>query len=441
MKKIIQLCAVSLVLLTLGSCKKYLDIEPVGRIIPNTTEDFRALITTAYAGFPEHKSLLAARTDELTGNSSDYYFNDYRDIYKWSDSSPDAITLPFQYLGFYNTIFYANEVIAEVETKAGKSAETAQLKGEGYLLRAYSHFELLNLYAKPYQAATAASDRGIAIATKMDLEQNYKPATVEAVYSQILADINEGQKLLNVVNFDAGKNYRFTTRAAWALKARVYEFRGEWAKALDAAQNALQLNNELEDLNAAGSKLPNHYLSKESIMSMEKPFNNSVSKAFFISAHLLSRYDQVNDLRFKMYFSKSGSQYISLKVSANELKTSFRNAELYLIQSEAALQTGNTDLAVQSLNALKAKRLKPAYFETEKMRIQGLDKAALLAEIVNERERELAQEGHRWYDLRRYGQPALTHTLDGVDYVLKNNDPRYTLPFPKAAVANNPNLQ
>ncbi|MGY0038471.1 RagB/SusD family nutrient uptake outer membrane protein [Pedobacter sp. NJ-S-72] len=334
-----------------------------------------------------------------------------------------------------------NEVIAEVETKAGKNAETDQLKGESYLLRAYSHFELVNLYGKPYQAATASSDRGIAIALKLDLEQNYKPATVEAVYNQILDDINEGQKLLNVADFDAGKNYRFTTRAAWALKARVLQFKGEWKNSLEAAQKALQLNNQLEDLNAADRKLPNHYLSKESIMSMEKPFNPSVSKAFFISAHLLSRYDQVNDLRYKLYFSKSDDHYVSLKTSANELKTSFRNGELYLIQSETALQTGNAALAVESLLALKAKRLKPAYFETEKTRIQGLDKTALLEEIVNERERELAQEGHRWYDLRRYGQPALTHTVDGVDYVLKTNDSRYTLPFPKAAVANNPNLQ
>ncbi|MGY0038472.1 hypothetical protein [Pedobacter sp. NJ-S-72] len=107
MKKIIQLCAVLLVLVTLGSCKKYLDIEPVGKIIPTTAEDFRALLTAAYAGFPEHKSLLAARTDELTSNPSDYYYQDYRDIYKWNDAAPDAVTLPFQYLGFYNTIFYA----------------------------------------------------------------------------------------------------------------------------------------------------------------------------------------------------------------------------------------------------------------------------------------------------------------------------------------------
>jgi len=441
MKKIIQLCAVMLVSLTLGSCKKYLDIEPVGKVIPTTTDDFRALLTTAYSTFAEHKSLLATRTDELKLDETQDDIVLYRDIYKWNDASPDPSTLPFQYVAFYNTIFFANEIIAEVENKAGKSAETAQIKGEAYLLRAYNHFELLNLYAKPYQASSAATDRGIVLVLKMDLEANYKPATTEEVYSQILNDINEGQKLLNVTTFDAGKNYRFTTRAAWALKARVYEFRGEWSKAQDAAQKALQLNGDLEDLNAAGSKSPNNYLAKESIMAMEKAMNVSVTNAVAISDHLLGIYDKDNDLRFAKYFSKSGSNYRSAKGASNEFKVSFRNGELYLIQAEAALQTGNTDLAVQSLLALKAKRLKPAYFETEKVRVQSLVKADLLQEIYKERERELALEGHRWYDLRRYGQPAITHTVSGVNYTLNLNDPRYTLPFPKSAITNNPNLQ
>ena len=114
---------------------------------------------------------------------------------------------------------------------------------------------------------------------------------------------------------------------------------------------------------------------------------------------------------------------------------------MYLIVAESALQTGNKDLALQQLLALKAKRLKPAYFQTEKNRISALSSADLLKEIYAERERELALEGHRWYDLKRYGQPELKHTVSGKEYTLLKNDPRYTIKFPKEALANNPNLQ
>lgn len=437
MNKIIQIIAAFILLTGVTSCKKYLDIEPVGRVIPKTADDFRALLTTAYNSFPAHKSLLAVRTDELV---LDEWATDYpalKDIYSWKDGNPDPVTFQFPYIGFYTVIFNANHVIAEVENEAGKTDITAQIKGEAYLLRAYAHFELLNLYAKPYNKATAATDRGIPLSLKIDLEQNYAPATIEAVYTQVLADIDAGRQLLNTATFEAGKNYRFTTRAALALLARVREFRGEWAQALEAATQALTLNSELEDLNTS-TRLPSHYLSVENIMSMEKAFD--LRSAAMVSEHLLGIYDQENDLRFPLYFSKSGGDYVSLKGNSDALKISFRNGELYLIQAEAALQTDDIALARQSLLALKAKRLKPVLYQAEATRINTLVKASLLEEIYAERERELALEGHRWYDLRRYGQPSITHSNSSEIFILQQNDPRYTIRFPKDAIANNPNL-
>lgn len=437
MNKIIITIAAFVLLAGATSCKKYLDIEPVGRVIPKTEEDFRALLTAAYGSFPEHKSLLSVRTDELILDEWATDYSALRDIYTWKDGSPDPATFEFPYVAFYKAIFNANHVIAEIENEAGTTTGTAQLKGEAYLLRAYAHFELLNLYAKPYNKATAATDRGVPLSLTIDIEQNYAPSTVEVVYAQILADIEAGRSLLNTATFEAGKNYRFTTRAALALLARVREFRGEWAQALDAAKQALAVNNKLEDLNTS-TRLPNHYQSVENIMSMESAFN--IRAASMISDHLLGIYDRTNDLRFPLYFSRSGGDYVSIKGNNDALKISFRNGELYLIQAEAALQTDDLALARQSLLALKAKRLKPALYTTEEARVNALERAPLLAEILAERERELALEGHRWYDLRRYGQPSLTHETGGNTGTLLVNDPRYTLRFPQSAVANNPNL-
>lgn len=440
MKKII-IFSIAALSLSFSSCKKYLDITPVGKVIPTTASDFRALLTSGYSVFPRHKAILALRTDEFRLDEDSQDFPTLKDIYSWNDANPDGLTAPLPYMDFYKSIFYANEVILDVEAKAGISAETAQLKGEAYLMRAYANFELLNMYAKVYNKTTAASDKGVPIATTIDLEQKFPQASVEEVYTQIFADLAAGQQLLNVERWEAGKNYRFSKRAAQALAARIYEFRGEWDKALAAAQNVLQANNALEDLNLAGSLLPNQYQSKENILSLEDVMDARTSNIGRISPHLLGIYDQANDLRFAAYFGKSGGNYVSQKGNSNAFKITFRNGEIYLIVAEAALQTGNKDLALQHLLALKAKRLKPAYFETEKTRISALAAADLLKEVYAERERELALEGHRWYDLRRYGQPEIKHTVSGQTYTLQKNDPRYTLRFPKSALENNPNLQ
>ena len=64
----------------------------------------------------------------------------------------------------------------------------------------------------------------------------------------------------------------------------------------------------------------------------------------------------------------------------------------------------------------------------------------LVEEIVNERARELAFEGHRWFDLRRTTMPALTKTYNGETFQLNANDSRYTMRFPTEAVEANPNI-
>nr|WP_068891470.1 RagB/SusD family nutrient uptake outer membrane protein [Pedobacter panaciterrae] len=440
MKKLIILSAV-LLTLSVSSCKKFLEVEPTGKVIPTTAEDFRGLMTSAYFNFPKHKSLLALRTDELTLDENSQDFQTVHDIYTWQDANPDGLTAPFPYVQFYKTIFYANQVIADIDNKVGVTAETSQIKAEAYIVRAYSHFELLNLYAKPYNKATAATDRGVPVSTTIDIEQKFPVSTIEAVYTQIFSDLAAGEQLLTVDKWDSGKNYRFGKTATQALYARIYEFRGEWSKALTAAQGVLQTNGELEDLNNAGSLLPNNYLSKENIMSMEDVMDSRSSNVSFISSHLLGIYNQANDLRFPKYFSKSGSNYVSIKGNSNASKITFRNGEMYLIAAEAALQTNNKDLALQRLLALKAKRLKPVYYQAEYTRISALSGADLMTEIISERERELAIEGHRWYDLRRYGQPQIKHTVGGKDYLLLKNDPRYTVKFPQEALANNPELK
>ena len=61
--------------------------------------------------------------------------------------------------------------------------------------------------------------------------------------------------------------------------------------------------------------------------------------------------------------------------------------------------------------------------------------------IKAERRKELCFEGQRWFDLRRYGMPQITHEWEGKTYTLKSNDPSYTMPIPDEVLIKNKRLE
>jgi len=64
-----------------------------------------------------------------------------------------------------------------------------------------------------------------------------------------------------------------------------------------------------------------------------------------------------------------------------------------------------------------------------------------------ERRKEFFLEGFRWFDLRRYGMPAITHRYQHepgeavLHYTLKEKDPMYTLPLPNSILQRNQALK
>lgn len=440
MKKLLIIGLLSAGMFSFSSCNNYLDLTPVGKVIPEKASDFRAMMTSAYAKFPEHKSYLSLRSDELELDPTSDEVSALKSIFLWKDANPDVAGTEMPYVQFYADIFYANDVITNAEAKAGSTAEVRQIVGEAYMLRAYCLFELVNIYATPFNANTAATDKGVPMSTTIDIEQPYERQTIEANYNQIFADINKAKDYLNVASFDAGLNYRFTTHTVPALLARIYTYRGEWQKAYDAATACLSINDKLEDLNTGTALLPNNYRSVENIMSLEKVSNSSVNRSTTIASSLTGLYNQTEDKRFGRYFSDNGSGFSSNKGNDSKLIITFRNGEMYLIKAEAAAHLNNLNEAKTALLALESKRLTTAYYTSQASKISGLSQSELISEIMDERGRELALEGHRWYDLRRTTQPQIVHSINAEAATLQKNDPRYTVRFPASATKSNPDL-
>ena len=129
------------------------------------------------------------------------------------------------------------------------------------------------------------------------------------------------------------------------------------------------------------------------------------------------------------------------------MKVTFRSAEIYLIAAEAAAHVnGKLDIAKTRLKELMKNRLAESYYSQKASEIDGMSQEALITEIADERARELALEGHRWYDLRRTTRPEIVKTYKNqegitVTKTLMQDDSRYTISFPSEATTNNPNLK
>lgn len=439
---ILTVASILLIAVALTSCDDFLDITPTGKVIAKTGEEYRALLTNEYKYFAKDRYMTTLRTDELLMDkkkSSSTDLDAYLDLWRWKDENPSPTTSYFSWRNYYHTIYIANYVIENRDEISNASRdEVNQLVGESYMLRAYCHFLLVNLYAEPYTHCQPAATRGVPMQLEADVNAMPLSSSVEAIYQQVLADIAEAEKLLNVETWDQGLNYRFNKISAQALLARTYLYMGAWQKALTAAKVVIEAHGELEDMNTS-KILPNSYKSVESIVALERFSSNLFTAINMPDPNFMNLYRTGDQRRTKFYKRVTSSSYELQKGGDDEFSCSFRSAEAYLTAAECAARLGKTVDAIDFLKPLLQKRLNADALSTANDLMANMTQDELIAEILDERARELAFEGHRWYDLRRTTQPALTRTYDDETFTLTPE--KYTLRFPTEAVEANPEIE
>ncbi len=423
----------------LTACDSFLDIQPVGKVIPTTVPEFRSLITEAYLTVPDDRGLASFRSDEIlldaTLSSND--LGSYLDIWRWNDDTPDENTSAFQWRQFYHVLFIANYVIeSENLMTDGTTDDIRQMVGEAYMLRAYMHFILANLHAPAYTACDPASTKAIPLKLDSDVEGILSRNTLAEVYQSIVKDLDSAEDYLNVAAWPAGYNYRFTTLSVDAIRSRVMLYMGRWDETREAADRVLAVKSTLSDLSA---ELPNNYNSAENILALEQVMTAQYARSFKVNRDFFRLYAST-DLRRRAYFNQvTTSNILLLKGGSNTFTCSVRVAEMLLNAAEAAIRSNDRDSAEDYLLTLQRARFSDGGAAKE-IAVAAMTDSELLDEILTERARELAFEGHRWFDLRRTTRPRLERTYRNETFVLEQDDPRYTIRIPSEAIEANPNL-
>jgi len=149
------------------------------------------------------------------------------------------------------------------------------------------------------------------------------------------------------------------------------------------------------------------------------------------------------------YATLTSSHWGGYVPNGNQAPKPFRIAEQYLIAAEAAYATGNQDKARFYLNELRISR---------GTGMTGAADDALLKEIKDERARELAYEGFRLWDLRRWheGFNKRSHQVDGSrnpidsrfyaiefseNFTIEADNPKFVWPFPKDELTINKGIK
>ena len=163
MTKNIYIILALLTSILFSSCDSFLDIQPVGKVIPNTLAEYRALMTTAYKTNQfQDKAYSEMRTDEIVISSDRNDQSSFSAIETWNDLNSPSGTATFGWSNYYNAIFYANSIIDKKDQiTEGSKEDIEQLVGEAYLFRSYLHFILVNLYGQPYTKDGAPETKAI----------------------------------------------------------------------------------------------------------------------------------------------------------------------------------------------------------------------------------------------------------------------------------------
>lgn len=456
MKKILTgLLAASLLTGTLSGCNSKLDVKPTDTIDVaeafNTSSDVQAALVGAYTGLQDANAYggyvqffadllpnVAVTEYQFTGTFIEPQEIQRKNILK------DNVTVANIWLRGYSTINRVNNVLANTG-KLDTPAKQAAGEGEASFIRALVYFDLVRLFARAYNDGSPTTNLGVPLVLTPTLgisASNSVPRnTVADVYTRIIEDLTNAEAKLPASNgFFANRG------AATALLARVYLQQGRFVDAAAAANrvigiSTLRLNPDYADNFVSTTSDGILRNSAEDIFAVQMTAQSGINQlnTFYgrirrgdikVKNPFLSQYEAGDDRRL-LYSTLSNTGTANVFTTKHDVQNGnvklFRLAEMYLIRAEgnfrAGTSTGATPLA--DINRIRGRAKLPPLA------------AVTAANILKERQLELAFEGFRLHDLKR-NQGSTIDPVTGA--AIAWNSPRLVFPIPLRETNANPNL-
>lgn len=491
----------SLLIWLLCSCSDFLEPKSENEFVPTKVSSLEELLTyETYASSFGLYGLIPMFDDDIAQNPK---FNSEMDyltmsssvlfaVYTWQPDMYDELDKGYvsnyeAWTVAYEHILGANAVLDYVGGVEGTTEEKNKLIAQACALRAYYYFYLVNCYGLPYNYDKEAP--GVPLKLTSGVNDASMPRnTVGEVYDQVVKDLLQAEKLyMTLPEADRWKpDYRVSLPFVQLLLSRVYLYMEEWEKSSGYAELVIQNPSfRLVTLDEFPRDAEEYDIQEYYVMH-----NYNCTEAIWVYGQLGDICQFINEYQFTEYYELVGamrasqdlfSQYSMMDKRVNQYLVqeysgawkkpygkfaiddsynptsaygnsecnarSFRLSEAYLNQAEAEAMLyklegaeGHKTKAMDRLNTLRENRL-PVGAELGEP--ESADK--LVETARRERRRELCFEGHRWFDLRRYGMPEIKHVwytdaTNSVTYTLREKDPAYVLPIPTEVLLLNKEL-
>lgn len=483
-------------LLSLSSCQRYLETIPDSSLsVDIDSEDKISEILTGAYPEASYFSFLEARTDNVEERNNGVHTRLNEAMYFWEDYDQEDVDTPLNYWNScYSGIAQANKALELLATYP-KTDRVKALYGEAFLIRAYLHFMLVNIWAEPYGTQKSQNSLGIPYLEKPEKNAlvDYKRGTVAEVYEKIERDLKLG---ISLVSDDYYKNpkFHFNKKAAYAFASRFYLIKGDWDAVIAYSNYVLGADPKLmirnwdaitENLYDNRARLYTQYASVESpsnlmLSSTESRINRNlgIEKYGPTINSVINIYNKTGiigcsqaskltfELLYPFIFSERPINNGTYLAKFDELSlfgntgvkprglyvtnVLFSADEVMLNRMEAfAMKQLYSQSIDDLLNYLQAKynmdlpcsrdtytSISDSYYSTFTpfygMTIKQL---ALIKTITDFRQKEFLHEGLRWFDIRRFYLPVNRTSKNPAYRPLLKEDPRKILQIPAEAIS------
>lgn len=489
--KTVLLALITSALFYLSCNKQELNLLPHGPTEANyfTQEsDFQKAVFGVYAKLSDIfwynagsplSPMLYLEGDDITTNDANQAFETFGQL------QPSNGSVSYMYTTWYQLIARANVVLQKVAEVKDGIYTTANLKdynkGEALFLRGLGYYHLWNYYG----TAPLRNDR------VTDISQFTPPNTTGTqLLEQAIQDFTAAAGLLPP-SWDAANSGRATANSANGMLGKSLVFKAsstkntaDYASAITAfnkingvvlvpnfADNfAFDTENNAESLFEFQASEPfgldNVWLSNDfdnavgSMSAYWGYYDNNFSlfgqSRWYATDKLAAAYEagdprrdttfNVADKTINKYVTRN--KYTQSGVGSANNPRILRYADVLLLKAEAILQSGGATTDVITLiNQVRTRARTMVAAGTVPANYPGTetDKTTIMNWIMNERFIELAGEGQRWFDLRRWqmqGIITLNNTFFNSNVAMAFDIARHLyMPIPNSELDVNPNMK